>query len=249
MRVGHRPATARLRRIRKWAVSVGLGIVLGACVAAAVAASLVSQAPSWWRTTNPTDPATIRAGEEVENGVVNVIYEVRETPAAPWTVTLHAADANAWLNTRLGQWLANSDAEFEWPREVENLQVQFDDGLIQVGVQFNGGEREQILSATLRPEFRDDGSLWVAARSISVGRLPIPAGWIVERAGSIAEGVVPARVLEDPETARVLRALAGECPLDPDPVLELGDGRRVRVLRIAAERGRLLVQCRTEFEE
>jgi hypothetical protein len=230
-------------------VSIGLVIVLGACVSAAIVVMLLSQAPAWWRTTQPDHPETIRAGEEVENGIVNVMYDVRESPAAPWTVTLHAADANAWLNTRLAQWLANSDAEFEWPREIENLQVQFDDGLIQIGVQFSSGSREQILSATLRPEFHEDGSLWVAARSISLGRLPIPAGWIVERAGSIAEGVVPARVLEDPATMHVLRALAGECPLDKEPVIELGDGRRVRLLRLAAERGRLLVQCRTEFEE
>jgi len=237
-----------LRRLRKWVLSLGLGLALLACLLAAVGFTLVRQAPVWWRTTDPSDPATIRAGEEVENGVVNVMYEVRESAAAPWTVTLHAADANAWLNTRLSQWLANSDAEFEWPREIENVQVEFDDGLIQVGAQLNGRERVQILSATLRPEFRDDGALWVAAESVWVGRLPIPAGWIAERAGAIVGDVVPARLLENPDAAHLLSALAGERPLDDDPVIDLGDGRRVRLLDLAARRGRLIVQCRTEFE-
>jgi hypothetical protein len=241
-----RPPTP-IRRVRRWLVSAGLTLALlgGAC--AAIALTLANQAPSWWRTTDPSDPGTISAGEEVENGVVNVMYEVREA-AEPWTVTLHAADANAWLNTRLAQWLANSDAEFEWPREIENLQVEFDEGLIQVGVQVHGRERSQILSATLRPKFHD-GALWIAAESVSVGRLPIPAEWIADRAGSIVGDVVPARLLDNPDAAHLLRALAGECALDENPAVDLGDGRRVRLLRLAAQRGRLIVQCRTEHGE
>lgn len=236
-----------LRRLRNWLLSLGLVVALAACGFLGIAALLVRQAPAWWRTTDPDDPATIRAGEEVENGVVNVMYQLRDDPARPWMVTLHAADANAWLNTRLTQWLVNADPEFEWPSDIENVQVQFDEGLIQIGVRVGGVQRPQIVSATLRPEVRNDGSLWVAAQSVSVGRLPIPAAWVVDRAPAAAARVVPQRALEDPETLRLLRALAGENALESNPVVDLGDGRRVRLLRLSSKQGRLLVQCRTEY--
>ena len=228
---------------------MGLLIVAGACTLGLVARALIGVAPTWWRQPDPTDPETVRKAETIESGVANAMYEVRADPLEPWTVTLRAPDANAWLNTRLEQWLANADAEFDWPSDVESLQVEFDDGLIQVGVQIRAGDHARIISATLRPQMHDDGSLWVSAETIHVGRLPIPAGWVAERAGSIAGEVMPRRLLETPEVDRLFRSLVGDRALDADPVMDLGDGRRVRLLAIETEEGRLSVTCRTELGE
>ncbi|MBK7403239.1 MAG: hypothetical protein IPJ41_01065 [Phycisphaerales bacterium] len=236
------------RRARRWIVGLGVLVVTGACTLLLVGIALSAAAPDWWRQPDPTNPRTIQKAEDVETGVVNVIYEVRDDPQAPWSVTLRAPDANAWLNTRLEQWLANADAEFDWPSELESLQVEFDDGLIQVGVEVRDGDKSRILSATLRPSLHEDGSLWVLAETIRVGRLPIPAGWLADRAGAIATELAPRRFVETPEVDRLLRALIGDRPLEAEPIVELGDGRRVRLLGIETSHGKLRVTCRTELK-
>ncbi len=152
-----RDQITRHRTARRWIIGVGVAVVLTASVLVLLSIGMVRMAPAWWRTTHPDDPATIQTAEDIENDVVNVIYEVREAPTETWTVVLRAPDANAWLNTRLTQWLTNADAEFVWPEELNDLQVEFDAGLIHLGVRIDDGEKSQILSATLRPEFDDEG--------------------------------------------------------------------------------------------
>ena len=240
---------ARLRRLRVWLLGVGVTLVLVASVVVVVSIGLARMAPTWWRTIRPNDQATIDAAESIENDVVNTAYRLRTESEEPWAVALRAPDANAWLNTRLGQWLANADAEFEWPDELRDLQVEFDEGLVHIGLLVREGERSQVLSASLRPEIREDGSLWVRVESMALGRLPIPAGWVVGRADEHWPEALPARLLEQPMTQRVLSALTGDEPLQADPVLDLGDGRRVRLLDIDPVQGQLRVTCRTEFEE
>ena len=239
----------RRRTVRRWIIGVGVAIVLTASLLVLLSIGMVRMAPTWWRTTHPDDPVTIRAAEDIENDVVNVIYEVREAPAETWTVVLRAPDANAWLNTRLTQWLLNADAEFVWPEEIGDLQVEFDEGLIHLGVRVDRDEKSQILSATLRPSFDDDGSLWVRAESAFVGRLPIPANWVVGRADTHWPDILPTRLLEDPLTRHLLEALAGKTPLAANPVFDLGDGRWVQLLGLVPEQGKLRITCRTAFEE
>jgi hypothetical protein len=238
-----------LRRARRWLLGVGVSLVLLASVLVLLSISLAGMTPDWWRTIRTSDPETIRAAEAIENDLANVIYAVRAGEGDVWAVTLRAPDANAWLNTRFAQWLANADAEFEWPEEICDPQAEFDDGLIHLGVRVVRGDKTQVLAASLRPSFDDQGALWVSVESISVGRLPIPSGWVVDRAGDFWPEVLPARLLEDPTALRILDALAGRAPLDPEPALDLGDGRRVRLLNLQPEKGRLRITCRTEYVE
>lgn len=236
-----------LRRLRRWLLGVGIALVLLATLLIVVSLGMARMAPEWWRTIHPGDPATIEAAEAIENDLANVVYAARPQESDVWAVSLRAQDANAWLNTRFARWLANADAEFEWPDEVRDLQAEFDDGLIQLGVRVVKGDSSQVLSAALRPRFDEHGALWVSVESMYVGRLPIPSGWVVHRAAEFWPEVLPTRLLEDPDTGNILDALAGRVPLDPDPALDLGDGRRVRLLDLQPEQGRLRITCRTEF--
>lgn len=238
-----RPA---LRRARRWLIGVGIALVLLASGALVVSLGMARMAPDWWRTIRPADPETVEAAEAIENDLANVIYAARADGKDVWGVALRAPDANAWLNTRFEQWLANADAEFDWPDEVRDLQVEFDEGLVHVGVRVVQGERSQVLSASLRPSVDEQGRLWVSVDSMHVGRLPIPSGWVVHRAAEFWPEVLPARLLEDPATGQILEALAGRAPLEPEPTVNLGDGRRVRLLDLRPEQGRLRITCRTE---
>lgn len=236
----------RVRRARWWLVTAGLAIVLVACVLAMVGLNLSHQSPTWWRSTRAEDPRTIAAGEQLETGVVNLMYG--ERPREPWSVNLHAADANAWLNTRLSQWLANADETLAWPEEFEDVQVEFDEGLIHLGLRVGGADGSRIYTITLRPRIDESGSLWLTAQWVHVGRLPIPADWVLRGGDGPAEDILPRRVREHPELVALLEAMAGRRALREEPVLELADGRRVRLLRLASTDGRLHVQCQTELE-
>lgn len=236
-----------LRRARPWVLGAGVTLVLFASVAVLASISLARMAPGWWRTIRADDPGTIAKAEAIENDLANVLYEVRNEDASVWAVSLRAPDANAWLNTRFAQWLANADPEFRWPEEFQDPQAEFDDGLIHLGVRVVREGESQVLSASLRPTIDQHGALWVRVDSLHVGRLPVPEGWVVGRAGGMLSRVLPGRLLDDPAVAHILEALAGRLPLDDDPAFDLGDGRRVRLLGLQPERGKLRVTCRTEF--
>ena len=238
-----------LRRLHRWVVVVAVVLVLCATLLVLLATSLTRMSPGWWRSVRADDPRTAELAEAIENDLVNVMYKVRNEAEEPWSIGLRAADANAWLNTRLGQWLTNRDDNFVWPTQVQNVQVEFDRGLIYIGVELVRDERSQVLSATLRPEFHDDGSLWVRAESVMVGRLPLPADWILKQAESNWPDLLPTSALESPATRRLLDALAGIGPLATDPIVELGDGRRVRVLAMRSADSTLHLTLQTEFED
>ena len=243
-----RPGT-RLRRIHRWVVGLTIGLVLCATVLVLLATSLARTSPRWWRSVRAADPRTVALAESIENDLVNEVYEVRTDAAGPWSVGLRAADANAWLNTRLSQWLLNRDERFVWPEQVRNVQVEFDRGLVQVGVEIVRDGRPQVLTATLRPEFHDDGSLWVRAESVSIGRLPLPAEWIIGQAESNWPDLFSTATTDGPEIRRLLDALTGAGPVATDPRVNLGDGRHVRVIALRASGSTLHLTMQTEFED
>jgi hypothetical protein len=243
-------------RLRRWVI--GSGALLAAVVtcAVAVAATLADQAPVWWRTVRGDDPGALARGIEVENRAGNLIYRIRPADtAAPdryqsevWTVDLSVPEANAWLNARLPGWLASQWDESVWPSEMSEVQVEFREGLIAVGARITLGGRQRYFTATLAPEIRADGSLWLPARWVSVGRLAAPGDWVVDYAGRRRDQFVPEDLRHLPETAAMFRAFAGEAPMARDAVVTLGDGRIVRLLAMIPADGRLQLVCRTEVE-
>ncbi len=225
-----------------------------------VAAALSRTAPSWWRTVRRDDPATIETAGDVEESLTTLLYRGRPTDpsyrsgsgqpwrSVPWSFRIRASDANAWLNVRLRPWLANQEEDFVWPEEVSQLQVDFSDGRVHIGARVRIGDRDRILSATLDPAVDGDGSLWAPAHYVHVGRLSLPASWVLEEAEPGAAGYVPRDLRGMPEMHSVFRAFRGELPVTDEPVIQLGDGRRVRILGVRSEDGAIVVRCRTEVQ-
>jgi hypothetical protein len=246
------------RRARRLVLTVTLALAAVATVAVVTGVLLMSAKPSWWRPIDAADPRTVATGRQTEDLVSNRLYAVRPTepgfvPATPgawrsevWTVRISAAEATAWLNTRLRAWLANRYPKFRWPEEITELQVDFADRRVRVGARVTLGGRDQFLSATLTPSIAPDGSVSLPASTVSVGRLPIPASWVIDPGSGTS--YMPASLRDQPETAAMLGAFAGRRPLARDAVLRLVDGRRVRVLAVEASGGALTLTCRTETE-
>lgn len=244
--------------------------VLTVCVFVLVAFALIRSSPRWWRTIISEDPATIAMAVNVENRVVNSINDHKpKAPAAPgqpwrsdpWTIPIHAVEANAWLNVRLPKWVANQqDPEapggsegtfghaFRWPRNLSDLQVDFTSQQITIGARVRSGDRHQVLTATLGPRLEAAGALWVPAHWVNLGRLSIPASWVLERAKSGTADYIPTDLRNLEQTQKLFRAFEGLEPIYESAAIQIG-GQRLRILQIIPKDGVLEVTCQTERDE
>ncbi|MBX3385756.1 MAG: hypothetical protein KF768_04215 [Phycisphaeraceae bacterium] len=249
-------------RAKRTVMATGFIAFILACSSVLIVSALTRAEPSWWGVVDPDDPKTRQLAEQLENGVTTLLSDPRppnksRDPRDPWTVRLNAADANAWLNARLRQWLdTQDDIGFKWPEQVQELRVRFDDGRIYVGARVDQNGASQIFTAALRPRFEADGALWLPAERIALGRFGLPATWVlptraddspasnvspvVDRVGEVSE-----EIAELPQTRQVLRALAGANAVLSNPIVKLPDGRRVRLLGLRAQGGGLLITCQT----
>lgn len=248
----------RWRRIRRWTLVIGLVVVLLLGVGALIAWDMSRQAPTWWRELDLESGSAAEAARTIEDHIASEMHEVdrpadASAPAGtwqsePWSFALTAADANAWLNTRLWSWLANRDERFTRPDEIAEIQVDFDEGLVRLGARVRVAGREQIVTTSVRPEIRADGALWLPARSFTLGRLGLPSSMVLEQAGERLLKIAEQSGGGDREFRALVGALTGKTPLFLEPVVELSGGRRVRLLSVRARQGYLEITCRTEHE-
>ncbi len=241
-----------LRHRRRRIAAVGVASVAGLTGLLAMGVVLAHATPGWWAPAPADDPATRQTAEALENGVVNQLHAWRAKDASakpeswrsePWTVSLSASDANAWIAASLPKWLANHQKPIKLPPEVSELQVGFASGVVRIGARVRHEGASHVLSASVRPEIREDGSLWLAATWVRLGRMPMPASWLLDRAlGASGD----ASGLDSPQTVAVARVLSGLEPAAAAPELKLADGRRVRLLKIEPRDGQLWLTCRTE---
>ena len=227
----------------------GSSLVLGAL-------ALTRSAPTWWRTVLREDPATVKLAESTEKWAMNLAHDSEQLPLSEqadgvwrsdvWTFELTSAEVNAWLNVRLPKWLANQRDEFRWPAELSDVQVEFHDQRITLGARVRAGERHQVLTATLRPRLEDDGRLYLPAQSVNIGRLSVPAAWVLQPVRANAESYIPRQIRKLPETELFFDAFGGGEPLMQKAVVRLGDGRRIRVLKVQPGDGKIQVVCQTE---
>ena len=257
-------------RARRWAAGgVFVLIVLGTALGL-VALALSQEKPNWWTSVNVRDPAVVEVAERFENALATIMTQAR--PAGvdgdgsdPWTIRVNAADVNAWLNARLPAWMESRERDggdgapdFKWPESVQELNVDFRDGLILIGAKVSTRGREDraaphagnYFSAAVEPRFTPDGSLWLPARRVALGRLTVPASWMLRKPDQVAAADrVPDELAKLPETREVRGALAGRRAVMTNPTIRLGDGRRVKLLAMTAEDGRLSITCLTLVRE
>lgn len=239
-------------------------LVLTACVGVLVAFALARSSPRWWRTILGEDPATIALAVSFENRLVNSINDHKPKPPVvpggpwcsdPWTIPIRAVEANAWLNVRLPKWVANQQDPggngdgrgFRWPRNLSDLQVDFSDRQITIGARVRSGDRHQVLTATLQPRLEGEGELWLPANWVNLGRLAIPASWVLERAKSGAAEYIPTDLRNLEQTQKLFRAFEGLEPIADRTLINV-NGQRFRIIRILPRDGVLEVTCQTERE-
>jgi len=240
-----------------WVVLAGMVVVVVLIVAVGRASALLRAKPAWWQEVSAEDPEVIESGQRFENALISNLYSRRESGEENWKFGVPSDTVNSWLSTRLPKWVAMqvrqeleparvtdlepvegqagpSGAEGVWPSEIREVQVSFADPHIYVGARVEREGREQYLSATLRPEIRADGSLWLVASRVYIGRLGMPASWVLAEADGRADELLPEAVRGLPEAETVFKIFMGDRPFSENPEIRLSDGRRVRLTRLSA---------------
>jgi len=239
-----------------WLVAAGMAAALVIAAGFAISATLTRAAPGWWNT--PRDDETARArATAMENAAVSELYRARprgtDGPPAEsaawmsetWSVGLLENDINAWLAARMPRWLEGRPGLPDWPPTMSQLQVRFDNGAVRAGVRVDTPDGPRFVTASFRPEIDDRGSLWLRASWVHIGRLPVPASWVIG-SGDDGDGVLPPELLERPEAALFLGMARGDAPVADAPLVRLEDRRRVRLLGVRVRPGRLELTMRTE---
>jgi len=260
------------RRVRVAVLASGLAVSVVVGVGTLIAWRISRQAPDWWRQVDASDPETVTRAESLENGIASAMHRVDRpleiSPGGsdavasgdsggaawrsePWSFSVSAADANAWLNTRLWKWLANRDERLIRPDALREVQIEFEDGLIRLGVRLDGGGGwlgdGRVLSASVRAGVERGTALRVPAVSVAIGRLPLPPGLILDEAERSLSALVPEGADTRDVMVWVFDSLSGsESERRIEPVVDVGGGRRVRIVSVRARNGWLELTCRTE---
>ncbi|MBL0921410.1 MAG: hypothetical protein IBJ10_04690 [Phycisphaerales bacterium] len=226
------------------AVALGLAacVVMVVAILAVVASSAAGREPAWW-TLAAHDPATVgRLAERVENAVVSEIHRGRED-GQEWSVALSPEQANAWIADRLPKWIDHGAGKHT---EKPEVRVWFERGAVLVAARL--GDRQRIVTATLRPWIDDDGALWARLDGVAIGRLSAPGGaaWAGERLAALAPADALGAEAPGADDQRLLAALSGRNALLDQPVIDLEDGRRVRLAGVRVEEDRLGLTWVTE---
>ncbi|MEO1716437.1 MAG: hypothetical protein AAFR76_04935 [Planctomycetota bacterium] len=267
------PVLRTIRWTNRYRVRIAWGFVLAACGVVGVglfAMTLADSEPRWWSGASLRSIEMAELARRVENGAITHItadHQGATTEAVEWPVKLSDDGANAWLNLRLPVWLPRMTAEeFEdvydargalverapvggvrWPESVDEVRVAFVDGRFRIGARVRTGDRRtRVFGATLAPEVRGDGSLWMRATSVSVGRLGLPARLVLGRDGGRLREHLPVSLVDSAEGEAIFTKLAGDAPMFEDAVIRLGDGRRVRLLSLDVQNDSLVAWFRTE---
>lgn len=216
-------------------VVVALLVLIGLGTLAALGAYQLSlSAPAWWRTVDPADPETVALAERTEQAVASALHRKREL-GEPWTLAISAPQANAWMNVMLPRWLENRDVER--PAWTSEVQLHFEDGLVAAGAMVaDAAGRERYVTLEAEPIVDRAGAVWLRPDGATVGRLRAPLRWTFDELERRAT----------PETRDLVAGLTGQAPVAPEALVELGDGRIVRVVGASVRDGRLLVTCVTE---
>ncbi len=196
-------------------------------------------APSWWSPPDPQDRAIAALADQVEQRLLEEAHKIR--PAAdPWTIRVREHQVNAWLSTRLPDWIAH-EQEVRWPEALGTPLTHFEDQGISLAIEVGAEGRPRFVVVRVVPTIHGDG-LRLRLDGVGVGRIPLP-GEPVEALLRLLSHAAGAGLLDDPAVEETLHLLAGRRSIDP--TVTLTDGRRVRLLDLRYAAGRLDLTCRT----
>lgn len=237
-------ATANGPRGRSWVPWFALASAAVLLAVLGVVWRASNATPDWWQPASALSPdAPDRAGA-LERGATRAIYEPREQPETPWTVSITQHDANAWLTHRLHPWLESRGIAWAEDQQTPAAgppvpRVRFEQGVVRLAVQAGG----RVVGLASKPAV-EHGAIVLRDTVLLLGTIELKGGM-----GTLAARRVWGRLLADlapHERDSLVAALTGQGgAVVRDPVLDLDDGRSVRLIAIEVREGELRLTCAT----
>lgn len=154
---------------------------------------------------------------------------VTEYISAPWSVAISQEDANAWLAGRLPTWLHSRGAQM--PAGLGTVCVQFENGRVRLLAPVPTPAGTSIVSIPVEFATDSDGGLVIMLGTAWAGYMPIPGAGL---------GIAAAlrRTVDQSDAS-------GEEIIIKHPVLDVDDGRVVRIITVVPRSGRLELTLET----
>lgn len=151
------------------------------------------------------------------------------------TITLGFDEANAWLATRLNDWLANQKREL--PAGLSQPMLASGGDSLVAAFHYKNNEIDQVFSVFLSLKFHDDGQAVLSIDGIRGGRLPLPTGSVLKHlpGGAADNGA---------QHSRITAVLLGQQPFDP--VLPIDGTRRARIIGMRVDDKSVSLTVRAE---
>lgn len=151
------------------------------------------------------------------------------------TITLSFDEANAWLATRLNDWLANQKREL--PAGLTKPMLASSGDSLVAAFHYKNNDIDQVFSVFLSLKFRDDGQAVLSIDGLRGGRLPLPTSSVVKRLPGGAED-------GDPHHSQITAVLLGQQPFDP--VLPIDGTRQARIIGMQVDDKNVSLTVRAE---
>lgn len=210
-----------------------LSLVLFASLALVIGRHLWAGKPAYWtqnqafitqtdptRLTDVADRAFNRILSELSNSQGYKSDEQDNDPRALGVRSIHLNfdEANAWLATRLNDWLANQKRRM--PDGVSDPMLWAQGDSLVAAFRYQNVDVDQVFSVMLSLEFFDNGQAVLSIEGLRGGKLPLPAGAILDR--------LHGKVGDDVRESHTLAVLLGEAPFDP--ILPIDGDRQARII-------------------
>jgi len=199
----------------------------------------ISASPSWYDPPDVGDEAVRDLGHGTEMFVLEQLHKVREDDDT-WRFRLRNDQMNAWLAVNLPAWYEHQTHE-RWPEELGLPQVSAELEGVNVGFRLPEAFGDRLVTVRAAPEVTDEGRLRIELNRVGLGRITLPAAAtrrVVEAGRATFQGHLDERDLND-----IVGLVLGDETVEP--VLELSDGRLVRIDEINLEADAIVFTCRT----
>lgn len=208
-------------------------------IGALVVWRLTRTPPHWYAPPNANDAAVVDLADQVEYRLLEEFQKIRDTPE-PWRLRIREEQINAWLATRLMDWIAHHE-DLTWPEDLDLPQIRFQPDGISLAVSIEALGGNTVVVTRVMPHF-DGGDLFVELDHYSVGRLSLP-GESTNHLAKLIDRYAGSTAMDDPGAQLLVRLFKGEERIDP--VLTLADSRRVRLTNLQLESGSVVLTAHT----
>jgi hypothetical protein len=223
-------------RIHRWRI---LALVVLLALGAAAALWQMSRVPpAWYRPPPRHDPKVAEFANQVEYRLVQEAQKIREPDHDVWTLRVREEQINAWLATRLQAWLEHEGQR--WPDQLGTPQTSIGREAISLALPLIGAARTRYVTAKITPVI-ENGELRLELHRVALGRVSLPGEPLANLLAAIADAAPQAMELSHVNTAvDWLRRREGI-----DPVIELADDRRLRILDLQLDDGWIDITAQT----